>query len=290
MNTIYRSEKGKNEILELYNQYWNRLELALEHQTVSTRFGDTHVVVCGPADGEPVLVFHGGNVVSPISFAWLAGLCREFRLYAPDTIGHPGLSAETRLSPKNNEYGLWADDLIDGLNLRQPVVQGTSYGGGILLNLAATAPEKIGKAILMVPAGLTSPPMGPMMSKIVFPMLMYMTTHREKWLRKTVSAMGNHPEEEIFKITGKVFDHVKMEAAMPRNVSSDELKAFTAPTLVLAAENDIYFPARLVLQRARAIIPNLAGAETLAHSGHIIDQELLPGIRERMRLFIREGK
>lgn len=67
--SIYRSIKGKERILQLYDQAWAGLHLDLEHRQVATRYGRTHVVITGPRDGQPMVVFHGGNMISPVSFA-----------------------------------------------------------------------------------------------------------------------------------------------------------------------------------------------------------------------------
>lgn len=76
-----------------------------------------------------------------------------YRIYAPDTIGHPGKSAETRLSPKDNNYGQWLSDVMDGLGLDRAAFLGGSYSAGIILRLAAYCPRRITKMALFVPSG-----------------------------------------------------------------------------------------------------------------------------------------
>ncbi len=144
--TIYRSVEGRNRILQLYDQNWDDLHLVKDDIFIDTRHGQTHVVITGPQDGQPLVVFHGGNMISPVSFAWITALTKTYRIYAPDTVGHPGYSAETRLDAGSFQYGEWAADVVDGLRLDQPVVMGGSYGAGILLNLAAMPHRKSAKA------------------------------------------------------------------------------------------------------------------------------------------------
>lgn len=284
--SIYRSAEGKERILKLYDQNWDALNLDLEHCTVSTRHGSTHVVVTGPRDGQPVVVFHGGNMISPVSFAWVASLTNGYRFYAPDTVGHPGYSAETRLKPASFQYGEWAADVIDGLGLNQPVVMGGSYGAGILLNLAGFAPEKIGKGILVVPSGFAPPPLWPLIKRIVFPMLMYRMTGQHVWLVRSLEPMYPEPSEAVVAVTGEVFRSVKIEPEMPRTIQVEDLKRYLAPTLVMGAEKDVFFPGVAVLRRAPQVIPNLAAAELIPGSSHFIPQKLWGMLCERIERFI----
>jgi pimeloyl-ACP methyl ester carboxylesterase len=180
--------------------------------------------------------------------------------------------------------------VIDTLKLEKPVVMGCSYGGGILLNLAAYAPTKIGKAILVVPSGLTPLPLLPMITRIGFPMIMYRMTRKHSWLIRNLSALYPNPSERFVEATRAIYQHVKLEAGMPRTIHREELKAFRAPTLVLAGEKDILFPASAVIPRSRAAIPTLVAAEVLPGSSHFLPPQLWEPLCERIDRFIKLGK
>ena len=64
MKTIYRSEKGKKEILDLYDAQLARLGRPYKDIYVETSFGKTHLIETGNPQGEPLLVFHGGNATT----------------------------------------------------------------------------------------------------------------------------------------------------------------------------------------------------------------------------------
>ncbi len=286
--SIYRSPQGKELLLKLYDQNWVTLGLKTERSYIPTRYGNTHVVTTGPRDGLPIVVFHGGNMISPISFAWITALASRYRIYAPDTVGHPGYSDETRLNPGSFQYGEWAADVIDDLGLNKPILMGGSYGAGILLNLAAYAPEKIGKAILVVPSGFAPPPMLPLITKIGLPMILYMVTHTRVCLVCSLSAMYPEPAENFVEATGAVYQHLNVEAGMPRSIHREDLVDFQAPTLVLAAENDIFFPPTSVIRLAMEVIPNLVAAEVIANSSHFVPPRLWPSLCARIHRFIQE--
>jgi hypothetical protein len=48
--SIYKSPRGRAEILRLYDEAAARLGVEYEDLTVGTRFGDTHVLAVGPED------------------------------------------------------------------------------------------------------------------------------------------------------------------------------------------------------------------------------------------------
>jgi pimeloyl-ACP methyl ester carboxylesterase len=285
--SIYRSIEGKTRILKLYDENWAALNLELEHYEIATRYGQTHVVATGPRDGQPVVVFHGGNMISPISFAWITTLTKKYRIYAPDTVGHPGYSAETRLDPGSFQYGEWASDVLDGLQLDQPVVMGGSYGAGILLNLAAYAPQKIGKGILVVPSGFAPPPLLPLVVRIGIPMILYQLTKQQTWLVRSLEPMYPQPSETVVEVTGEVYRSVKVEAQMPRSIRAEDLSNYHAPTIVLAADKDILFPGSAVIRRAREVIPNLVAAEMITGSTHFLPSHLWNALCERIDRFIQ---
>jgi pimeloyl-ACP methyl ester carboxylesterase len=44
---------------------------------------------------------------------------------------------------------------------------------------------------------------------------------------------------------------------MPSNVKENDIKKYTAPTLLITGEKDIIFPGEKVIARAKTIIPDL---------------------------------
>ena len=105
--TIYTSSEGEARILDLYDSFQKSIGVAFDDRMVNTRFGKTHVLVTGPEQGLPVVITHGGNSITPQGLRGLLPLLKkgQYRAYAPDTIGHPGKSAQVRLSSRDESYG-----------------------------------------------------------------------------------------------------------------------------------------------------------------------------------------
>lgn len=136
---IYKSTEGEAKILAYYDKALSELKVSHKDIYVNTRFGKTHILEIGPDEGKPLVIFHGGNVTNPVSLSWFKPMMNDYHIYAPDTIGHPGKSDQTRLSPKDNSYAQWAKDFLDEIGLDQAYFIGPSYGGGITVNIAAYA-------------------------------------------------------------------------------------------------------------------------------------------------------
>ena len=105
MKSIYRSEEGKSKILELYDSQLNRLSVPWKDIYVQTSFGNTHLIETGNTEGEPLLVFHGGNATTAYNLLYCDFLFEDFHIYAVDIIGHPGKSAEVSLPASGYAYG-----------------------------------------------------------------------------------------------------------------------------------------------------------------------------------------
>lgn len=97
-------------------------------------------------------MFHGGNATTAYNLLMCSFLLNDFHIYAVDTIGHPGKSDEVCLPSKGYDYGKWASEVIDKIGYDRIACLGGSFGGGILAKLMCVAPQKIEKAVLIVPA------------------------------------------------------------------------------------------------------------------------------------------
>lgn len=214
--SIYRSPEGEAAILYLYDRMLADLSLATEDRTVPTRFGGTHVLVTGPEGAPPVVLFHGGNSLNPLTLEWFSPLAGRFRIHAPDTVGQPGKSAQTRPSAKDRSFGSWVTDVLDGLNLERAALVGPSHGAGIALKAAILAPERISKMVLFVPSGIVGVPVRKLAS-LGLPYLLYRLYPRREVVALSVCPLcGDELDEKMLAVTEAVFRHVRIEPSMPR--------------------------------------------------------------------------
>ncbi|MEG0710243.1 MAG: alpha/beta hydrolase [Longicatena sp.] len=270
MKTIYKTNQSKNATMELYNSQVNKLNSSYKDVLINTSFGETHLIETGNLNGKPLLVFHGGNSTTAYNLLACKFILNDFHVYAVDTIGHPGKSAEVSISPRGYNYGKWASEVITSLGFEKIRCFGISFGGGVLAKLMCVAPNKVEKSVLIVPSGINNAfPIGS--AKMMIPLLKYLRTKDEAYI-KQVALFMSITEDVIDKDTldtvKNSFDHVKTKIGMPSNVSKNLMSKCNAPTLVIASEKDCLFPAKKVLSRAKEIIPNVSTYE-LKNRGHM---------------------
>lgn len=255
MKSIYRSENAKKAVLELYDRQIAELNISYQNLYVDTSFGKTHLIECGNPKGEPLLVFHGRNATTAYNLKYCSFLLPHFHIYAVDTIGHPGKSAEVELSSHGQDYGKWAVEVIRALKYDKMACFGGSFGAGILVKAMCVAPETVDRSVLLVPSAIKNAPLYKSMN-MAFPMIMYWLTHQEKWLVKcflpiTLTEQGI--TADFLETARCSIDNVKIKAAMPQDESIESLSRYHNPVLVMAAEKDCLFPAGNVLPRVEKV-------------------------------------
>lgn len=268
--SIYKTQDGREKSLALYDRQLLKLGKPFADIFVKTSFGKTHVVETGDSGAPPLLVFHGGNSTTAYNLLMCRFLLEDFHIYAVDLIGHPGKSDEVCLSSRGYDYGQWASEVITQLGYDKMACFGGSFGGGVLAKLLCAAPEKVAKAVLVVPAGINNAlPLSSV--KMMVPLLRYRATKKESYLIQTALYMALDRavlDEDTLDTIKDSFDHVKTKVGMPTNISEKRLSGYSAPTLVIASERDCLFPAKKVLPRAERIFRNCKTLE-LKGSGHI---------------------
>ncbi len=263
----HRSEAGRAALLAAYDRWLALLPAGVGRIEVQTRFGATSVLVAGPEDAPPLIIHQGGNFPNPATLHWFAALMTRFRVFAPDLPGAPGYSAPYHLDSRKGELHEWARDVLDTLDLGCAPHLGVSFGGGIILELASVAPERIDHMALIAPAGLLKPSIWPLIAKLAVPMLRYRLRPTRANLTVAVAPLHSDPPSELMLDThAAVFRHLRLAHRMPGPMADGALAGFNRPALVVGAERDPLFPGKALLARTRHLLPQ---AET----------RLLPGSR-----------
>ncbi|MGA9755884.1 MAG: alpha/beta fold hydrolase [Desulfobaccales bacterium] len=285
--SIYRSAQGEAELIALYEQKLASLAVETQSRVVETRFGHTHVLAAGPQDAPPVMVLTGISTGSPRILECFLPLTRDYRLFAPDPIGQPGRSAQTRVPPGDHNYGKWMVDVLNGLGLVRLPFIGVSFGGGILLDTASYAPERISRAALVAPAGLTRVPFLCPTIKFFIPCLLYRYFPSRERLLGTVQPLAGMTDDFSLQVFDATFRYVKLNVAPPGPFDKETLSGFKAPTLLFLAKSDIFIPVEPALRRAKELLPSLTAVEVF-EGPHIPSKSTWQSNAERIRMFLTE--
>ncbi len=261
-NSIYRSQEGKQILLDIYNKHLSSLNQPYSDIYVQTRYGKTHAVNTGRKDSIPLICLHGGNSNTPDMLKSNLAMMKQFNIYAIDLIGHPGKSEETKLLSQDLSYGYWLLDVINELHFKTVNIYAGSFGAGIAIRFATIASERVNKMALIVPSGIANESLKDK-AKLMIPYLRYKLRSSEQNLIRLCSTLMTRFDPERMELLQAIFKYVNINPEMPRPALDNELESLKAPTMVIAAKNDILFPAARVIPRAKTIFPNLVYSEII---------------------------
>ncbi|MEP6925014.1 MAG: alpha/beta hydrolase [Pyrinomonadaceae bacterium] len=269
-NSIYKSEKDKQEILKLYDQKLASLNVRYDEQFVETFVGgQTHIISLGEAGLPPVVLLHGLNAGAPMALEVIKGLAAKYRIHAIDIIGQAGKSAETRISVKDLSYGKWLAEVFDRLQLEKVPVIAVSYGAFVLQRLIAYQPQRIERAIFVVPAGIVGGSFFQSVFKLLLPMRKFLKTKQMSDLLKFMDAFYTTKDDFSIAFQKLTLLGVNMDMRRPPLLKIDEMKLLDGPVYVLAADDDVFFPAEKMIKRCRQIFKTLAETKILPNSKHV---------------------
>jgi pimeloyl-ACP methyl ester carboxylesterase len=250
---VYKSEESLKKMHEFYDKTLASLNVSYSEDYFDTTFGKTHCLLLGDKNKPMICTIHGGNGISTLNLKLFAPLLSEYCILAPDVIGMPGKSDPYRnISSRKDEYGLWIKEVLDRYNCGRISFVVSSYSSAMFLSFAKYYPEKVDRALLLVPSGIAHGPILPMLTKMVVPFIKYYFKPSEKTLDAVIGTMGGNGDDwrEFFDI---MMSSYKMEMKPPKEYKAKELETFKAPLLIIASQRDIFFPADKVFKQASKI-------------------------------------
>ena len=286
---VYKNEDSLKKMHEFYDKTLASLDVPYSEEYFDTSFGQTHCLLVGDPEKPRICTIHGGNGITTLNLKLFLPLLEEYSIIAPDVIGMPGKSDPYRnISCKKDEYGLWIKEVLNHYKEDRISFVVSSYSSAMFLSFAKRYPEMIQSALLLVPSGIAHGPILPMLGKMVVPFMKYYFSPSEKTLDVVIESMGGKGDpvwREFFDI---MMSSYKMEMRPPREYKKKELISFTSPLLIIASENDIFFPASRVFRKAREIF---AGSVTTVEidSKHLPSDETMIDVCKRTKEFFKNA-
>lgn len=255
--TAFASAGRAAEFYAAYDAVLATWPVPVEQVDLRSAYGTTRVNVCGPEDGEPLLLLHAAGATSTVWFANIADLSRTNRVYAVDQMGNPGRSVADGTPVRTIDDVLaWLDGVLDDLSLESTQVCGHSNGGWIALRYAIHAPERVRRLALLDPCRCFAG-MRPSYLLHAVPLLARPTPARQRAFVEW-ETRGASLDAGWLRLAGLgATDFPASKMIVAHRPKDEELQTMTVPTLVLLAENSRIHDIGRVAANAHRLLPDV---------------------------------
>jgi pimeloyl-ACP methyl ester carboxylesterase len=281
-----RAAASQVEYFAAYDAVLAQWPVAAEPVDLRSPYGTTRVHICGPRDGRPLVLLHGGGATSTVWFANVGELSRAHRVYAVDTIGNAGRSVnDGRPVDTRARFMDWLDGLLSGLNLDRVSLCGHSYGGWLALNYALHAPQRVHNLALLDPTDCFT---GLRLSYRLHAVPLFVrpsAARMRTFVAWETAGMSVEPAWLKLMCLGAEFRSARV--VMPRHPAPDRLRASTVRTLLLLAENSRAHDVHKVSANARKLVPHIVTTVLPAVSHHTVPTEHPGHLNRELGEFLR---
>lgn len=287
MKSIYKNQDAKKRMMALYDEKLASLQISYESRYLETRFGKTHIIVTGNAQGPPIVLLHGINAGAPVTLEAIKNLGDNFCMYAIDTPGQTTRSGEGRISIKGPEYAEWLLEVLSGLGIEKAIFIAVSYGAFILQKLMTYYPQRIRCAVFVVPAGLCNGPFFASLKHLTLPLIRFLVSKKDHHLSRFLSAFSDADAgSTMFEMQKIMLLETHMDYRRPGLLKEQDVSNYKSPLYVMAADCDIFFPGDQAIQRCRSIFTNLREVHMLKNSKHMPNPSCYPEMEAKIREWI----
>ena len=269
MRSLYKTDSGKKEIINLYDEKLIDLNIEYQYEIINSSYGKTNIIITGEPSNPPLIIIHGSNGCAPISLETYPNLSTQYQVFAVDVLAQPNKSAETRLSMKDDSYGKWINEIISSLKIDNVTLVGFSFGGLVILKTLINNEDKIKEVYLASPAYIVNGNPLIALFKVFIPMKRYMKTKKTKFVEKFLSEVFTDRDEFAIKYLSKVFIYFNMDFTPVPVITKEEANKIKTPITLIAAKKDIMFPGEKMLKRAAKIFSSVKYTVLLENSKHV---------------------
>lgn len=273
MASIYKSEAGKQKVLNEYRKFIDAWPVENKQHRIPTSYGETFIIESGNPENPSLVLLHGSLSNSFTWFGDVALLSERFHVFAVDLIGEAGFSAESRPTYQSGAYQQWLGEVTYQLGLEQFSIAGLSLGGWMALRYATVHPERISSLVLLCPGGLAIQRRDFLLRMLV--QQIFARGNRSKVIGGVLGMEAGSPEE--MDIMRKALDFILLitKNEKPRYATlpvfnDAELSRLKMPVLVVFGENDILLNAQKSINRIEQLAPKNATTVLLPGVGHAV--------------------
>ncbi|USG67592.1 alpha/beta hydrolase [Brevibacillus ruminantium] len=289
LETFPDTEGGKR-FQQAYEASLGLWPVAYERFYVPTRFGQTHVVACGPADAEPLVLLHGALFSSSMWYPNVGEWSKQYRVYAIDVLEDQNLSIPTVGCRNRTDFKEWMIEILQHLHIQKAKLVGLSLGGMHVINLLVQAQEWIERVVVISPAE-SFVPFHPDFYTYAYGLFQPGGVERfVDWMfadRYTIPAPFLQQYRAAINWLGEKESRPPGENGFPYVYSDEELSSIHVPVLLLLGEKEVIYDPRAAQERAKRLVP---GIETMmVHgAGHVLSMERPSFVNKAVTAFMRD--
>lgn len=284
MKTFRKSYFKNDTVDKEYLDVWvRRLELAnkrtYEKYDLNTSLGNTRVWgVNTNVQKETLVIFPGARTTS---LFWDFDRCLDYvaescRIFLVETNGLPNHSDGLSPDIRSLDYGHWANEVFEALNIDKACIAGASFGGLVCMKMGITNPEKVKAAFLLNPGCLQ--PFSLTFKNLYYNLLPIIRPSEKNvslFLDKAVFSKPNHqlsPEAEKLIVDYEVFaikrykDNTQKPYFMEKQLADTNI-----PCFLLLGDKDLLFPYKKSIENAEKYLQNLKDTIVFSNVGHGIE-------------------
>ncbi len=279
---FFKSQEGKSRILSLYNRKLKELSIDYSEKSVDTKYGKTNVLCVGDTNLPPLVLIHGTGGCAPQILESFPHLASQYCVYAIDVLAQPNKSAENRLDMKSLDYGKWLLEVIIKLRLKEVTLVGFSFGGLISLKALEYNETPIKQVFLLAPVYIVNG--NPILNlwKMFIPLKKFIKTNNQAYIKKVMDVLFSEYDGFALVFMSTVFQNCNMDFSPLPVISKNRAKSIKTPISIFAAEQDIMFPGKKMIKRAKQIFPSLEEVALLNGSKHVPNATDFKRIEELM--------
>ncbi len=283
---LYNTSKFKDEKADhAYFENWvGQLEKnngrKYERYEIQTSLGKTMVWGHQTSENPPntLVIFPGARTTS---LFWdfdkgLDNLGQELRIFMVETNGLPNLSEGNTPDINSLDYGVWATEVFDQLQIEKAYIAGASFGGLICMKFGIVSPERIQAAFLLNPGCLQ--PFSLTLKNLYYNLLPILVTTEKnvsKFLDQAVFSKPNHQLSSISEkmiIDYEVFAIARyIDKTQKPYFMNKELEKVQVETYLLLGDKDLLFPFQKSVDNAKRQIEPLKEVKIYPNVGHGIE-------------------
>ncbi|MEU6968676.1 alpha/beta fold hydrolase [Kitasatospora aureofaciens] len=275
--------------LAAYDALLARWPVPVEPLTVRTAHGTTRINACGPADGHPLVLLHGGGATSAMWYANAGALAEAgHRVLAVDLIGDPGRSVHDG-TPLGDVPGLlgWLDAVLDQLDIPAAHFCGHSYGGWIALEYTLHTPTRVSSLALLDPTQCFAGYRPGYLLRALPLFLPGRTPHRARNFLDWDAAPGSHTDTDWRELYALGYaDFPASPVITGRRPTPTRLRTLTAPLLALYAEHSRAHDPHRTAAATRHTLPHATVTTIPGASHHTLPMAAAPEVNHHLLNFL----